>query len=137
MTISRDGAHFELAGVDDHRGDLFGPGHGEDVPTALAGRDPAEAVVLLAHDPSTFKAAIKADVDLQLSGHTHGGQIWPFNALVRAAIGFVAGYYRRGSSQLLVSRGTGYWGPPMRLRAPAEILEITLRAGAGEPVEAA
>ena len=137
VTISRDGAHFELAGVDDHRGDLFGPGHGEDVPTALAGRDPAEAVVLLAHDPSTFKAAIKADVDLQLSGHTHGGQIWPFNALVRAAIGFVAGYYRRGSSQLLVSRGTGYWGPPMRLRAPAEILEITLRAGAGEPVEAA
>ncbi len=126
VTISHEGAHFELAGVDDHRANLFGPGHGEDVPTALAGRDPADAVVLLAHDPSTFSAAIKADVDLQLSGHTHGGQIWPFNLLVKAAVGFVAGHYRRGTSQLLVSRGTGYWGPPMRLRAPAEILEITL-----------
>lgn len=127
VTISQDGAHFELAGVDDHRANLFGPGHGEDVPAALAGRNPDDAVVLLAHDPSTFPAAVKADVDLQLSGHTHGGQIWPFNLLVRAAVGFVAGHYRRGRSQLLVSCGTGYWGPPMRVRAPAEIIEITLR----------
>lgn len=127
VTISRDGAHFELAGVDDHRGNLFGPGHGEDVPKAVGGRDPNDAVVLLAHDPSTFPAAVQEGVDLQLSGHTHGGQIWPFNLLVRAAVGFVAGHYRRGGSQLLVSNGTGYWGPPMRLRAPAEILEITLR----------
>lgn len=127
ITIRHGDAHFELAGVDDHRGDLFGPGHGEDVPTALAGRDPEDAVVLLAHDPSTFPAAVEADVDLQLSGHTHGGQIWPFNLLVRAAVGFVAGHYRRGKSQLLVSCGTGYWGPPMRVRAPAEIIEVTLR----------
>jgi len=128
VTISRDGAHFDLAGVDDHRADLFGPGHGEDVPAALAGRNPDEAVVLLAHDPSTFPAAVEAGVDLQLSAHTHGGQIWPFDLLVRAAVGFVAGHYRRGASQLLVIRGTGFWGPPMRLRAPAEILDITLRA---------
>lgn len=137
VTIHQDGVHFELAGVDDHRGDLFGPGHGEDVPTALAGRNTTDAVILLAHDPSTFPAAVAADVDLQLSGHTHGGQIWPFNLLVRAAVGFVAGHYRRENSQLLVSHGTGYWGPPMRLRAPAEIIEITLRPGERQSVEAA
>ena len=128
VPIEKNGAHFDLAGVDDHRGNLFGPGHGEDVPKAMAGRDPEVPVVLLAHDPSTFPAAVEADVDLQLSGHTHGGQIWPFNLLVRAAVGFVAGHYRRGDSQLLVSNGTGYWGPPMRVGAPAEILDITLWA---------
>lgn len=127
VTIEQDGHRFELAGVDDHRGNLFGSDHGEDVPRAMEGRDRDDAVVLLAHDPSTFPAAVEADVDLQLSGHTHGGQIWPFNLLVHAAVGFVAGHYRRGRSQLVVSRGTGYWGPPMRLRAPAEILDITLR----------
>jgi hypothetical protein len=68
-------------------------------------------------------------VDLQLSGHTHGGQIWPFAYFVRLAIPFVAGLYRRGSAQLYVSRGTGFWGPPMRLLAPAEITDIRLRSG--------
>lgn len=128
VEILARGAVFDLAGVDDHRGHLFGPGHGEDVARALAGRDPERAVVLLAHDPSTFKAAAPRGVDLQISGHTHGGQIWPFNYLVRLAITFVEGVYRRGDAQLFVSRGTGFWGPPMRLRAPAEIAEIVLRA---------
>ena len=67
-------------------------------------------------------------IDLQLSGHTHGGQIWPFHYLVRMAMPFVAGRYRRGDGQLYVSRGSGFWGPPMRLFAPAEITEIVLRA---------
>jgi len=128
VEINANGAVFDLAGVDDHRGYLFGPGHGEDVARALAGRDPGRAVVLLAHDPSTFKAAAPLGVDLQISGHTHGGQIWPFGYLVRLAVKFVAGHYRRGDAQLFVSRGTGYWGPPMRLAAPAEIAEIVLRA---------
>jgi predicted MPP superfamily phosphohydrolase len=83
--------------------------------------------VLLAHDPSTFKRASTLGIDLQLSGHTHGGQIWPFAMLVRLAIPFVAGRYRRNGSELYVSRGTGFWGPPMRLLAPAEISEIVLR----------
>ncbi|MBM4265829.1 MAG: metallophosphoesterase [Deltaproteobacteria bacterium] len=134
IAIEADGGVFDLAGVDDHRGRMFGPGHGEDVPRALAGRDVSRPVILLAHDPATFPAAARHDVDLQLSGHTHGGQIWPFGWLVRAAVGFVAGHYRRGRSQLLVSCGTGYWGPPIRLRAPAEILEVILR---GEGREAA
>lgn len=124
-------AGFDLAGVDDHRGDLV-RGSTEDLPGALAGRDPGEPLLLLAHDPSTFKQAARLGVDLQLSGHTHGGQIQPFGALVRLVVPFVAGLYERGSSRLYVSRGTGFWGPPMRLGAPAEITEITLRCGAPE-----
>jgi hypothetical protein len=119
---------FDLAGVDDHRGDWV-RGSTEDVDAALAGRDPARAVVLLAHDPGSFRRAAARDVDLQLSGHTHGGQIWPFNFVVRLAVPWVAGLHRAGSSQLYVSRGSGFWGPPMRLFAPAEITEIVLRPG--------
>ena len=127
VRIERDGAAFTLAGVDDHRGG-FGDGQREDLPLALAERDPALPVVLLAHDPGTFKRASQSGVDLQLSGHTHGGQIWPFKHLVRLATPFVAGRYTVGAAELYVSRGTGFWGPPMRLFAPAEITELTLRA---------
>ena len=67
-------------------------------------------------------------MSLQLSGHTHGGQIWPFRYLVRLTTPWVAGLYRVASgAQIYVSRGTGFWGPPLRLLAPAEITEITLR----------
>jgi predicted MPP superfamily phosphohydrolase len=132
-TIEQDGARFELAGVDDHRSG-FESGHGgEDLLKALADLPPECPVVLLAHDPSTFTKASSMGVDLQLSGHTHGGQIWPFAYFVRLAIPFVAGLYRRGSAQLYVSRGTGFWGPPMRFGAPAEITDIRLRAGSGAP----
>jgi predicted MPP superfamily phosphohydrolase len=85
----------------------------------------------MAHDPTTFKHSSRLGVDLQLSGHTHGGQIWPFNYLVRLAIPFVAGLHRRGEAVLYVSRGSGFWGPPMRLFAPAEITEIVLRPRSG------
>ncbi len=104
------------------------PTYRSDVAAALAYRDETRAVVLLAHDPLTFKEAARRGVDLQLSGHTHGGQLWPFKYLVRLSTPFVAGYYRLGTSQLYVSRGTGFWGPAMRLFAPAEIAEITLRS---------
>jgi len=121
---------FDLAGVDDHRGDWV-HGSSEDLEAALAGRDPARAVVLLAHDPGSFRRASAEGVDLQLSGHTHGGQIWPFNYLVRLAVPWVAGLHRVGTSLLYVSRGSGFWGPPMRLFAPAEITELVLRNGDG------
>ena len=130
VRIGEGDAGFDLAGVDDHRGG-FGPSAGEDLPRALEGRDPDRALVLLAHDPSSFVAASETDVDLQLSGHTHGGQIWPFRYLVRLAVPFVAGLYARNGSQLYVSRGTGFWGPPMRLFAPSEITELTLRSASG------
>jgi predicted MPP superfamily phosphohydrolase len=127
---------FDLVGVDDHRGDLIGAQGGEDLGRALAGRDPARPAILLAHDPSTFKRASTSGIDLQLSGHTHGGQIWPFGLLVRLVIPTVAGRYAKGGAQLYVSRGTGFWGPPMRLFAPAEITEIVLRAArAAHPQE--
>ena len=128
VSIGAGAASFDLAGVDDVHGRLVEPGAGEDVARALDGRDADRAVVLLAHDPSTFHRASQHDVDLQLSGHTHGGQIWPFRYLVRLAVPWIAGLYRRGASTLYVSRGTGFWGPPMRIAAPAEITEITLRA---------
>ncbi|UCE88022.1 MAG: metallophosphoesterase [Deltaproteobacteria bacterium] len=131
VTISARGAAFDLAGVDDHRGDLVRPGQREDLERALEGRDPERPVVLLAHDPSTFRRARRHPVDLQISGHTHGGQIWPFVYLVRLVIPWVAGHYRSGEAQLYVSRGTGFWGPPMRILAPAEITEIVLRAPPG------
>ena len=130
VPIGEGEACFDLVGVDDHRGG-FGPSGREDLPRALEGRDPDRALVLLAHDPSTFVAAAETDVDLQLSGHTHGGQIWPFRYLVRLAVPFVAGRYARNGSQLYVSRGTGFWGPPMRLFAPSEITELTLRQAVG------
>jgi predicted MPP superfamily phosphohydrolase len=120
-----DGA-FDLAGVDDYRGDWL-RGSSEDLARALRGRDPDRPVVLLAHDPSTFERASTMQVDLQISGHTHGGQIWPFLYLVRLAVPQVAGLLRRGRSQLYVSRGSGFWGPPIRLFAPSEITEIVIR----------
>jgi predicted MPP superfamily phosphohydrolase len=127
VTVEAGAASFELAGVDDHRGGYF-DGMREDLPAALEGCTAARPLILLAHDPSTFKRASEMGVDLQLSGHTHGGQIWPFRYLVRLAVPFVAGHYETKTSKLYVSRGTGFWGPPMRLLAPAEITEHVLRS---------
>jgi predicted MPP superfamily phosphohydrolase len=100
------------------------------VARALAGRDPARELVLLAHQPRSLLDAAAFGVGLQLSGHTHGGQVWPFGYLVRLNQPFVEGLHRFAESQIYVSRGTGYWGPPMRLGAPAEITHITLESGA-------
>jgi predicted MPP superfamily phosphohydrolase len=126
VSIGEGAASFDLAGVEDHHAHLVHPERREDLEAALAGRDPARALVLMAHDPSTFKRASRMQVDLQLSGHTHGGQIWPFRYLVRLAVPFVAGLYERNGSKLYVSRGSGFWGPPMRLLSPAEITELIL-----------
>ena len=120
LRIEHGAACLELAGVDDAAPPA-------ELEKALADRDPALPLVLLAHDPSTFRRAARLGVDLQLSGHTHGGQIWPFRYLVRLATPWVSGLYASGEAQIYVSRGTGFWGPPMRLLAPAEITEITLR----------
>jgi uncharacterized protein len=126
-----DGAAFDLAGVDDHESRRFGRGHGADLPRALAGRDPARPVVLLAHQPRQVRIAARHGVDLQLSGHTHGGQIWPWHEIVKLQQGgLLAGHYEIGATQLYVSRGTGYWGPAVRVGAPAEISRIVLAGAA-------
>lgn len=126
--IERDGAGFDLAGVEDHHAHLVSDAYREDVAEALAGRDSQRALVLLAHDPLTFRRASALGVDVQLSGHTHGGQLWPFRYLVRLSTPYVVGHYQRDGAHLYVSRGTGFWGPAMRLFSPAEITEITLRS---------
>jgi hypothetical protein len=115
---------FDLAGIDD--ASSHGNGHGPDLKRALAGRDDARACVLLAHQPRGIELADALGVDLQLSGHTHGGQMIPWNFLVRLQQPFVAGLHKLLRAQIYVSRGTGYWGPPMRVGAPAEITEIEL-----------
>jgi uncharacterized protein len=122
---------FDVAGVPDHTANRFPEeGPGEDVAQTMRDRDPSRAVVLLAHQPVTVREAAVHGVDLQLSGHTHGGQIWPWGALVRLQQPFVRGLHRINDTQLYVSCGTGFWGPPMRLGAPAEITEIVLRSKA-------
>lgn len=124
-----NGEHsFDLAGVDDHG--ARGGDHGEDLAAATADRDPDRALVLLAHQPRQVRRAAKFGVDLQLSGHTHGGQIWPWHFLVRIQQGgLLAGRYEVEGTQLYVSRGCGYWGPPVRLLAPLEITRVILRSG--------
>ena len=122
------GATLDLAGIHDFQGASV-PGHAPDLETALEGRDPERELVLLAHQPKAAKMAADAGAGLMLSGHTHGGQIQPFGALVRLVQPFLAGHHRKGDTQIYVSRGTGVWGPPMRIGAPAEISQLILTSG--------
>jgi predicted MPP superfamily phosphohydrolase len=116
-----------LAGIDDLQGRIRA-GHGPDLKKALKGVPHTAAVVLLAHQPKMWPQLAAAGIDLVLSGHTHAGQIWPFNYLVKIDQPVVQGLVRDGASQLFVSAGTGYWGPPMRLGSTAEITKIVLRS---------
>ncbi|MFJ1458122.1 metallophosphoesterase [Nocardia sp. N2S4-5] len=128
--VERAGDRLVIAGIDDPTGIAL-DGHGPDLPAALADADPDVPVVLLAHQPKQIEDAVKAGVALQISGHTHGGQIWPFHYLVRLDQPVVAGLSRHGEhTQLYTSRGTGFWGPPLRLFAPSEITVLVLRAPA-------
>jgi len=126
VELSKNGGTFHVAGVDDWTAHQFGNGHGADMARAMEGRDTSKPVVLLAHQPVQFDEARAHGVDLQISGHTHGGQIFPFGFLTRLAQPFLSGLHQRGDSQIYVSSGTGYWGPPMRIAAPAEITLIEL-----------
>jgi predicted MPP superfamily phosphohydrolase len=129
VSITRGDARFDLAGIDDYSSRRRSAVDGSDLREALNDKSDTAPVVLLAHDPRSFTRAREHDVALQISGHTHGGQMWPFGLFVRLQTEYVAGLYRRGRSQLYVSRGTGFWGPPVRLFARAEITELVLRSG--------
>ncbi|MFJ4969413.1 metallophosphoesterase [Streptomyces sp. NPDC088755] len=115
---------FDLAGVNDVAGET--EGQGPDFVRALGDRDRSRAAVLLAHQPVVIHDAVEHGVDLQLSGHTHGGQLWPGNHLAELANPTVAGLERYGDTQLFVSRGAGAWGPPVRVGAPADITVVEL-----------
>lgn len=128
VSLGGDGGSFYLAGVDDHDGSRLAPGHGPDIGSALENRNPDQEVVLLAHQPRIIRELAGRDVGLVLSGHTHGGQIWPFSYLVYLQQPFVRGLEKVGETALYISSGTGFWGPPMRLGTTAEITMITLRS---------
>jgi predicted MPP superfamily phosphohydrolase len=129
VAIGRGAASFDLAGIDDRTAVSSGvPGHGADLDAALDGRNDATPVVLLAHQPVMVEQARAAGVDLQLSGHTHGGQLWPFDYAIRLDQPTVEGLSRHGDTQLYVSAGAGYWGPAMRVGARPEIAVVELRS---------
>jgi predicted MPP superfamily phosphohydrolase len=120
---------FDLAGVDDASAHRMLPHHGQDVSKALDGRDESRAVVLLAHQPKALKDALRWGVDLQLSGHVHGGQMIPFNWIARLDQPIIAGLRLIQNTWIYVSSGTGYWGPPMRVGSGAEVTRIELLSG--------
>jgi predicted MPP superfamily phosphohydrolase len=131
IVVERGGDRLVVAGVDDRTAAGSGlSGHLADHAAALAGADPDLPVLLLAHQPKQVDAAVAhGGIDLQISGHTHGGQIWPFHYLVRLDQPTVQGLTRHGDrTQLYTSRGTGFWGPPFRVFAPSEITLLTLRS---------
>jgi predicted MPP superfamily phosphohydrolase len=118
---------FDLAGLNDIGAGLSSAFTGPDFAAALGDRDPERAVVLMAHQPVVVHEAVDWGVDLQLSGHTHGGQIWPATYLADLANPTLAGLERYGDTQLYVTRGAGTWGPPVRVGAPSDITVVTLR----------
>jgi predicted MPP superfamily phosphohydrolase len=127
VVIEQGGAKLVIAGVPDWGAGRFDREHKSDPQQALAGA-PADARprVLLAHQPRTARDAARAGFDVQLSGHTHGGQFLPWNFFVRLQQPFTAGLHRMDGLWVYVSRGTGYWGPPKRFGAPSEITKLRL-----------
>ena len=127
QVVARGKARLLLAGVTDYRGGNFLTSHRSDPQKALEGAPAADVKILLAHQPKNIFAASRAGYDLQISGHTHGGQFFPWNLLVGFAQPYVYGLHTHENTQIYVSRGTGYWGPPVRVGSPSEITLIELK----------
>lgn len=124
--ITRQAGSFILAGVTDYRAGSLVPSHKSSVKVALSGCQGDLPKVLLAHQPKSVFEASDNGVDFQISGHTHGGQYFPGTILVRLDQPYVAGHYRHKNTQIYVSRGSGYWGPPLRIGSSSEITLFTL-----------
>lgn len=123
------GASFDLAGIPDRQGTLFVPEHEPNLSRALEDRDPERELILLAHRPNPITEAAAHGVGLQLSGHTHGGQFFPVTAFGELIHPYNAGLHRHGDhTQIYVSCGTGFWGPPIRILAPSEVTSIRLHS---------
>jgi hypothetical protein len=125
--VARGGV-LDLAGVNDPTGAGMGFAAGPDFDAALGGRDPSRPVVLLAHQPIQVHEAARHGVDLQLSGHTHGGQMVPFNYLVGLQQPVVSGHATIDGTQVYVTNGAGFWGPPVRVGAPPQVTLVELRS---------
>lgn len=127
VVLNHDGASLVLAGVTDYSAHHFDPAQRSDPAAAMRGAPVDAGVkVLLAHQPSSATAAADAGFDVQISGHTHGGQFWPWNLFIRFFQPFSSGLHRLQNLWIYVSRGTGYWGPPNRFGVPSEITRIRL-----------
>ena len=128
--IERGRGKLTVAGVTDHRAARHIPTHASDPKAAITGAPPESFKLLLAHQPRSIYGAQRAGFDLQLSGHTHGGQYFPFSVLVYLTQPYVAGLNLAENTWIYVSRGSAYWGPPVRVGAPREITLVRLvRAG--------
>lgn len=136
VVIEHEGASLIVAGVTDYSAQAFDPAQRSDPALALAGSPQGLPRILLAHQPRSAHAAQAAGFDLQLSGHTHGGQFWPWNHFVRLQQPFTSGLHRLGSLWVYTSCGSGYWGPPQRLGAPSEITLLRLVPELGSPSNA-
>ncbi len=128
--IEKDGARIVVAGVTDLSAGGYFADQTSSPQAAIAGAPDGVVRILLAHQPKSVDAAAAAGFDLQLSGHTHGGQFFPWDNLARLAQPYISGLHRHENMWVYVSRGTGYWGPPVRIGQPSEITLVTLRRAA-------
>ena len=119
-------ATIMITGIPDRGGGHFSSFHKTDMKKALGGMNPSDFKILLAHQPKDVEYALKYGFDLQLSGHTHGGQYFPFSLLVQLAHPFIKGLHKRENTWIYINQGTGYWGPPLRIGTEPEITEIVL-----------
>ncbi len=129
QVVKHGSGRILMAGCTDYTAGRYIPEHESDPKGAREGAPDHDVSILLAHQPPSIHEAADAGYDLQLSGHTHGGQFWPWIYVVGRVHPFATGLNRQDDTWIYVSRGTGYWGPPMRIGAPSEITLITLRRG--------
>ena len=127
VVLEHGDARVLLAGVPDRQGGRFLEGHRPDPVAVAEAAEPADVRVLLSHQPITATEGARAGFDLQLSGHTHAGQYFPFTLFIRLGQRWTEGLHRVGEMWLYVNRGTTWWGPPLRLGAPQEVTLLTLR----------
>lgn len=124
--LERGDDRLILAGVTDFTGGNFVREHRTDPRRAVEGGPDGAVKILLAHQPKSIFAASESGFDLQISGHTHGGQYFPYHFMAALAQPYISGLHKHGGTQIYVSRGTGYWGPQIRLAAKSEITLLRL-----------
>ena len=125
--IEKGGSQIAIAGITDFKAHHIKKEHRSNPKKALNSIDKDILKIMLAHQPNSIHLVHDAGADLQLSGHTHGGQFWPLNYPTKLANAYLAGHYNHHGTQIYVNRGTGYWGPPLRLGVPAEITLLRLK----------